>query len=564
MRLLYAKRRLALNPSAPRRDREFIGASRPALRKAIGERHRLNHSASGTEGGRDDDAIHGCSPPLLACSFSGRAATRAQTAPSGLDEIDTVVVIYAENRSFDNLYGTFPGANGLQNVDRGKPRQLDRDGTPLKELPPVWDGLTAKGVTPPVTQAQTEHLPNAPFAIDDPTGLQHAAQRRSRTTCGTASTRTRCRSTAARTTSSPPGPIPAAWSWATTARLREAAAVEDRAEIRARRQFLHGRRSAARSSTIIELICACAPIYPNADKSPAKPSIAAVEADGVTLKLAANSPTSAMDGIPKFVARRQSHAGLLRHQHDAAALSAERQQAGAGRRSALRRPGQARPRCRRRPMQNIGDLLSRQGRRAGPGTAAPGRRRSTARSAAPVPNFQFHHQPFNYFADLAPGHAGARRASAGWRHRTAPSSSRRSTPAQLPQVAFYKPQGNLNEHAGYADVHRRRRSTSPMSIAHLEKSPQWQHMLVVVTYDENGGFWDHVAPPKADRWGPGHAHSGADRLAATRRRAPSITRSTTRPRSCASSPSASGCRCCRASRSATRRCTQTTARASAT
>ena len=28
-------------------------------------------------------------------------------------------------------------------------------------------------------------------------------------------------------------------------------------------------------------------------------------------------------------------------------------------------------------------------------------------------------------------------------------------------------------------------------------------MLVVVTYDENGGFWDHVAPPKADRWGPG-------------------------------------------------------------
>ena len=34
----------------------------------------------------------------------------------------------------------------------------------LKELPPVWDGLTAKGVVPPVTQAQTEHLPNTPFA----------------------------------------------------------------------------------------------------------------------------------------------------------------------------------------------------------------------------------------------------------------------------------------------------------------------------------------------------------------------------------------------------------------
>jgi phospholipase C len=26
---------------------------------------------------------------------------------------------------------------------------------------------------------------------------------------------------------------------------------------------------------------------------------------------------------------------------------------------------------------------------------------------------------------------------------------------------------------------------------------------VIVTYDENGGFWDHAAPPKGDRWGPG-------------------------------------------------------------
>jgi phospholipase C len=32
-------------------------------------------------------------------------------------------------------------------------------------------------------------------------------------------------------------------------------------------------------------------------------------------------------------------------------------------------------------------------------------------------------------------------------------------------------------------------------------------MLVIVTYDENGGFWDHVPPPQgpgwSDRWGPG-------------------------------------------------------------
>jgi acid phosphatase len=28
-------------------------------------------------------------------------------------------------------------------------------------------------------------------------------------------------------------------------------------------------------------------------------------------------------------------------------------------------------------------------------------------------------------------------------------------------------------------------------------------MLVVVTYDENGGFYDHAAVPAGDRWGPG-------------------------------------------------------------
>ena len=112
---------------------------------------------------------------LLAAAIIGAAARShaagLEAAGAGLDKIDTIVVIYAENRSFDNLYGSFPGANGLSDVTPGAIRQLDRDGTVLKELPPVWDGLTAKGVVPPVTQAQTEHLPNAPFAIDDPKGF---------------------------------------------------------------------------------------------------------------------------------------------------------------------------------------------------------------------------------------------------------------------------------------------------------------------------------------------------------------------------------------------------------
>jgi phospholipase C len=31
----------------------------------------------------------------------------------------------------------------------------------------------------------------------------------------------------------------------------------------------------------------------------------------------------------------------------------------------------------------------------------------------------------------------------------------------------------------------------------------WDSTAIIVTYDENGGFWDHVAPPQGDRFGPG-------------------------------------------------------------
>ena len=40
-------------------------------------------------------------------------------------------------------------------------------------------------------------------------------------------------------------------------------------------------------------------------------------------------------------------------------------------------------------------------------------------------------------------------------------------------------------------------------LARIEASPQWKNTVVIVSYDENGGFYDHVAPPKKDRWGPG-------------------------------------------------------------
>ena len=77
---------------------------------------------------------------LLTTCFSVAAMNevRAQSAPSGIDKIETVVVIYAENRSFDNLYGNFRRQR-LADVSSRAP-QTDRDGTLLKELPPVGTG----------------------------------------------------------------------------------------------------------------------------------------------------------------------------------------------------------------------------------------------------------------------------------------------------------------------------------------------------------------------------------------------------------------------------------------
>jgi acid phosphatase len=122
-----------------------------------------------------------------------------------------------------------------------------------------------------------------------------------------------------------------------------------------------------------------------------------------------------------------------------------------------------------------------------------------------IPNFQYHHQPFNYFANLGPGTAARAKHLRDGGLGDDESTNRFLADARagkLPAVTFYKPQGNLNMHAGYADV-----ASGDRHIVHavkaLRASPQWENMVVVITVDENGGWWDHVAPPKGDRWGPG-------------------------------------------------------------
>ncbi|MBV8119181.1 MAG: acid phosphatase [Alphaproteobacteria bacterium] len=429
---------------------------------------------------------------------AANAAGAAGPADAGtaLASIETIVVIYAENRSFDNLYGSFPGANGLSGVTPAQYRQLDRDGTVLKELPPVWDGLTAKGVVPPVTQAQTEHLPNAPFAIDDPKGfntplgvvthdLWHRFyQNQMQIDGGKNDKFVAFADSGALVMGHYDGNRLPLWNVARQFVLAD--------------NFFMGAFGGSYSNHFW-LICACTGKYPDADKSPAKNTIAAVEADGVTLQIAANSPKSALDGIPKF-----ARDGNLTPDFYSINTMQPPYQPSANKPAAGGDPAYADP---ARPttlppqtQQTIGDLLSAKGVTwawyAGAWQAA-----LDGKNAAPVPNFQYHHQPFNYFSDMAPG-TKARAEHLRDGGLGGAEFIKAIDAGTLAQVTFYKPQGNLNEHAGYTDVLSGDEHIAEV-LRHLQQGPQWPHMVVVVTYDENGGFWDHVAPPKGDRWGPG-------------------------------------------------------------
>jgi len=109
----------------------------------------------------------------------------------------------------------------------------------------------------------------------------------------------------------------------------------------------------------------------------------------------------------------------------------------------------------------------------------------------------FHHQPYAYFKNHAAGTPG--RAA----HLKDEADMMAAIEAgTLPSVSFYKPLGPENEHPGYADIATGDRKIADL-LRRIEASRLWPSIAVIVTYDEYGGFWDHVPPPKGDRWGPG-------------------------------------------------------------
>jgi phospholipase C len=121
--------------------------------------------------------------------------------------------------------------------------------------------------------------------------------------------------------------------------------------------------------------------------------------------------------------------------------------------------------------------------------------------------FQFHHQPFNYFAAYAPGTPGRAHLQDEVALQSLISASNKK--CMLDSVSFDKPIGLENEHPGYTSESEGSNHLVSL-LQSIEGSSCAKDTMVLVTYDEFGGQWDHVSPPGQggapgphDKWGPG-------------------------------------------------------------
>jgi len=429
---------------------------------------------------------------LLGCALAA-ACTSQPPHDSVLDRIDTIVVIYAENRSFDNLYGTFPGANGVANATSAQKTQLDRDGKPLAVLPPVFiDGK--------LDPAYPSGLPNGPFRIDappvnrgidqpDPSPVHKYWQSIEQVDGGRNDRFVAMSTVGGWVMGYYDGSSQEMWQWARRYTLAD--------------NFFMG----AFGGSFLNhqwLACACTPEFRDAPAS----MRAQLDASGY-LKRRPDSPASAMEGAPKLFDGSVTPDGFAVN-----TLQPAYQPSGIAPPSAGK-PELADPARHPLPPQaarTIGDALSEKGvswawyadgwrEAVADAPHSEHERRVIYNESGTGTNFQPAHQPFNYFARFAPGTAArAEHLKDGAEFLEA---IERGT---LPHVSFYKPSGRFNEHPEYTDIRAGDVHIAGI-LGRLEKSPQWAHMLVIVTYDENGGYWDHVPPPSGegwgDRWGPG-------------------------------------------------------------
>jgi len=379
------------------------------------------------------------------------AQAQAQDALAQLRaKVKHIVVIYQENWSFDALYGHFPGANGIANASPASLRQADKTGEPLAAAPLPING---KGVDPNFASIAPT-LPLKPYDLarlinpGTQTGdIVHRFYTQQLQIDG--------------------GKMDKFITWSDNGglvmsnfdatNLPEGKLAQ---EFTLCDNFFH----AAFGGSFLNhmwLIAAATPVFPNAPASMiATPPDAAkltaadkvVTPDGYVV----NTAFSVNQPVPPSVKDRST---LV--------------------------PNQTLP--------TIGDRLSEKGI----SWAWYSCGWNDAMAGNPDPIFQFHHQPFIFFSTYADG-TEAKRTHL----KDETDFFTALGDGTLPAVSFVKPLGPDNEHPGYTNLLRGQLHVQDI-VTRIRSSALWNDTVIIITYDENGGRWDHVAPPVVDRWGPG-------------------------------------------------------------
>jgi phospholipase C len=387
---------------------------------------------------------------LTAAILAVAACASAQRASSPITGIDHVIVIYQENWSFDGLFGKFPGANGIANASPTSIAQTDKDGRPYAALPPSIDTRQQPPVPDPRIPA---NLPVAPFDLAPyvpPTSrtgnpIHRFYQQQHQINGG------RMDRFVAWTNV---GGLVMSHYDATSMPLGRLAREFVLAD-----NFFH----AAFGGSFLNhmwLVCACTPRWPDApaDLRARLDDKGRVVADGdvspdgyvVNTAFTVNTPHPARITDPRHLVPNLT-------------------------------------------LPTIGDRLDDKG--VSWAWYAGGW--SDALAGRPHPRFAYHHQPFAYFSKWADG------TPAKARHLKDETDFLRDVAAgRLPAVSFVKPLGTQNEHPGSSEPLAGQQHMAELVQA-VRASPIWPRTVIIITYDENGGRWDHVAPPVVDRWGPG-------------------------------------------------------------